>query len=118
MVPVLAPSAPAPQGSVDTLARFGQALADPLRCRILLALRQAPAYPAELAEQLGVSRTRLSNHLTCLRGCGLVTATPQGRRSRYQLADPRLAHALDDLLQVVAAVADGDAGRGCPELVP
>lgn len=46
----------------------------------------------------------LSNHLACLRGCGLVVAVPQGRRTRYELADGRLAHALDDLLGLVLVV--------------
>jgi ArsR family transcriptional regulator, cadmium/lead-responsive transcriptional repressor len=46
----------------------------------------------------------MSNHLACLRGCGLVTAVPGGRRTRYELADRRLAHALGDLLGVVLAV--------------
>jgi DNA-binding transcriptional ArsR family regulator len=86
------------------LARFGHALSDPTRARILLALREAPGYPSDLAELIGVSRQSLSNHLTCLRGCGLVVAVPQGRRSRYELADPRLAHALTDLMSVVLAV--------------
>ena len=88
----------------DVLARFGHALSDPIRSRILLALRAGPGYPAELAEALGVSRTRLSNHLACLRGCGLVVAAPEGRRTRYELADPKLAHALGDLLSVVLTV--------------
>lgn len=86
------------------LARFGHALSDPTRARILLALRESPGYPSDLAELIGVSRQSLSNHLTCLRGCGLVVAVPQGRRSRYELADPRLAHALTDLMSVVLAV--------------
>jgi DNA-binding transcriptional ArsR family regulator len=85
----------------QVLARFGHALSDPTRARLLLALREAPGYPAQLAELLGVSRQNLSNHLGCLRGCGLVVAVPEGRRSRYELADPRLAHALGDLLGVV-----------------
>jgi len=89
-------------GSV--LARFGHALSDATRARVLLALRDAPAYPSDLAEMLGVSRQSLSNHLTCLRGCGLVVAVPQGRRALYGLADPRLAHALTDLMSVVLAV--------------
>ena len=75
------------------LARFGHALSDPTRARLLLALREAPGYPAELAELLGVSRQNLSNHLSCLRGCGLVVAVPEGRRTRYELADARLGHA-------------------------
>jgi ArsR family transcriptional regulator, cadmium/lead-responsive transcriptional repressor len=88
----------------QVLARFGHALSDPTRARVLLALREAPAYPADLADQIGVSRQALSNHLACLRGCGLVLAVPDGRRSRYELADGRLAHALGDLLGVVLAV--------------
>ncbi len=86
------------------LSRFGHALSDPVRARLLLALRESPGYPAELADLLGTSRQNLSNHLACLRGCGLVVAVPEGRRSRYELADPRLAHALDDLLDLVLAV--------------
>lgn len=89
----------------NSLARFGHALSDGTRSRILLALREAPAYPSELADRLGVSRQAMSNHLACLRGCGLVVAVPEpGRRVRYELADDRIGHALDDLLGVVLVV--------------
>ncbi len=70
----------------------------------MLALVDGPAYPAELAERMGVSRQSLSNHLACLRGCGLVVAEPEGRRTRYELADPKLGTALSALLEVVLAV--------------
>jgi DNA-binding transcriptional ArsR family regulator len=86
------------------LARFGYAVSDPTRARILLALAAGPAYPSELAESQGVSRQSMSNHLTCLRGCGLVVAVPDGRRTRYELADARLGHAIRDLIGVVLAV--------------
>ncbi|MFI6576490.1 ArsR/SmtB family transcription factor [Nocardiopsis sp. NPDC050513] len=103
---------------IDALARFGRALADPIRCRVLLALRDGPAHPAELAEELDIGRTRLSNHLACLRDCGLVVTVPVGRRIRYELADPRLSHALDDLRAAVIAVesdrrCDGEDETGC-----
>ena len=101
----------------QVLARFGHALSDPTRARLLLALRDAPGYPAELADLLGVTRQNLSNHLACLRGCGLVVAVPDGRRTRYELSDDRLRHALGDLLGLVLAVdpvACADADRqGC-----
>ncbi len=102
---------PAITASATVLSRFGHALSDPTRTRLLLALRDGPAYPADLADQLGVSRTNLSNHLACLRGCGLVVAVPEGRRSRYELADQRLAHALADLLALALAV---DPDAACP----
>lgn len=103
----------------DALARFGNALSDTTRTQILLILRSGPGYPSELAEQIGVSRQILSNHLACLRGCGLVVAVPEGRRSRYELADPRIGHALDDLVGLVLAVdpnccPDTDADGCCP----
>ncbi|MBG0851354.1 winged helix-turn-helix transcriptional regulator [Streptomyces spinoverrucosus] len=58
----------------------------PIRCRVLLLLRDAPSYPADPADALSVSRTRLSNHLACLRYCGLVVAVLDGRRTRYGIA--------------------------------
>jgi DNA-binding transcriptional ArsR family regulator len=88
-------------GDVDVLERIGTALADPTRRRILTMLLVGPAYPAELARVLGVSRAKVSNHLACLRGCGLVTATREGRQVRYELADDRLASALRELARVV-----------------
>ncbi|MFF8656513.1 ArsR/SmtB family transcription factor [Streptomyces huasconensis] len=105
-------SAAVPVPDVEVLARFGRALADPIRCRILLELRTAPAHPADLADRLGVSRTRLSNHLACLRDCGLVVAVPVGRRTRYELADQRLGRALDDLRAAVVAM---ETDRTCPD---
>ncbi|RAS69852.1 ArsR family transcriptional regulator [Lentzea atacamensis] len=86
------------------LSRLGKALADPTRCRILVALLDGHGYPAQLAEKLGLTRSNVSNHLSCLRGCGLVVATYQGRQVRYELADQRLTRALTELADVVLAV--------------
>jgi ArsR family transcriptional regulator, cadmium/lead-responsive transcriptional repressor len=86
------------------LQRVGFALADPVRQSVLVALLDGAAFPADLALIVETSRTNLSNHLACLRGCGLVTATPHGRRLSYELASPSLAHALSDLLTLEAEV--------------
>ena len=96
------------------LARLGHALSDSTRVGVLLALREGPAYPSDLADALGVSRQVMSNQLACLRGCGLVAADPDGRRASYRLADAHLAPALNELLQVVLYVEPGCcAGEGC-----
>lgn len=98
----------------DALARFGHALSDPTRTRVLLTLREEPAYPADLAAQLQVTRQAMSNHLACLRGCGLVVAIPEGRRTRYELADKRIGHALGDLLALVLVVDPDCCGAEIP----
>jgi ArsR family transcriptional regulator, cadmium/lead-responsive transcriptional repressor len=93
------------------LQRVGFALADPVRQSVLVALLDGAAFPADLALVVETSRSNLSNHLACLRGCGLVTATPHGRRLSYELASPSLAHALRDLLtleaEVCCSISDG-----------
>ncbi|MFJ6003918.1 FAD-dependent oxidoreductase [Arthrobacter sp. NPDC092385] len=43
-------------------------------------------------------------HLTCLRDCGIVVAEPEGRQTRYEIADPHLAAALTALVDVTLAV--------------
>ena len=97
----------------SALARLGHALSDETRARILLALREAPAYPSDLAEALGVSRQVMSNQLACLRGCGLVESVPDGRRTWYRLAEPSLGPALGEMLQLVLAVDPQCCGPDC-----
>lgn len=94
---------------VEVMNRLGRAMSDPTRSRILLALLAGPGYPAQLAATLDLTRTNVSNHLACLRGCGLVVATPEGRQTRYEIADPHLTKAVTLLVDAVLAYDDGAA---------
>ena len=94
---------------LDVMNRLGRAMADPTRSRILLSLLDAPGYPGELGETLALSPQSISNHLACLRDCGIVVAEPQGRRVRYEIADAHLTAALTALVGVVLAVDEGAA---------
>jgi len=93
---------------VDVMNRLGRAMADPTRSRILLHLLNEPGYPGALADKLGLTRSNVSNHLSCLRGCGIVVAVPEGRSTRYEIADAHLTKALTSLVDVVLAVDDGE----------
>lgn len=92
---------------LDVMNRLGRAMSDPTRSRILVELLHAPGYPARLADSLNLTRPNVSNHLSCLRGCGIVVAVPEGRQTRYEIADPHLTRALQALVDVVLAVDDG-----------
>lgn len=93
-----------------SLEGIGRALADDTRRRILMVLLDGPCYPSEIARELELGKANTSNHLTCLRGCGLVVAVPEGRRVRYELADHRLADGLR-LLADVMVVIDPDCAH-------
>ena len=68
---------------LDVMNRLGRAMADPTRSRILMTLLDGPSYPAVLSRELELTRSNVSNHLTCLRDCGIVVAEPEGRQTRY-----------------------------------
>lgn len=92
---------------LEVMNRLGRAMADPTRSRILLELLDGPGYPAQLAAVLGLTRTNVSNHLACLRGCGIIASSPEGRQTRYEIADPHLTKAIGLLVDAVVAYDDG-----------
>ncbi|MCC7209837.1 MAG: helix-turn-helix transcriptional regulator, partial [Anaerolineae bacterium] len=73
----------------------------------LEALRHGPHSVTELVACTGLTQPNVSNHLACLRDCGLVVKEPRGRFAYYSLADARI----DALLQLAADVL-GDTARG------
>ncbi|WP_347757537.1 metalloregulator ArsR/SmtB family transcription factor [Agrococcus sp. ProA11] len=89
---------------LDVMNRLGRAMADPTRSRILMTLLEGPIYPAALARELDLSPSNVSNHLACLRDCGIVVTEPEGCRTRYEVADARLTRALTALLDTTLAV--------------
>jgi len=73
-------------------------MGDPARAAMLTALLDDRALAAgELANLAGVSPATASEHLTRLRGGGLVTVVSQGRHRYYRLAGHRPAAAMEAL---------------------
>lgn len=70
-------------------------LSDPTRLAILLALLDGERRVTELVATVGSSQPNVSNHLACLRECGLVTDRPAERRQVfYSIARPELREVL------------------------
>lgn len=88
-------------------AKLFRGFADSSRLSILEALRGGPATVSTLVETTGLSQSNVSNHLSCLRDCGLVTSTQQGRFVSYELSDARVSELLQLAGQLLAEVARG-----------
>lgn len=82
----------------ERLAKIMQALASPVRLRILSALRSQPSTVTELGEQLEVGQTTVSNHLRLLRHLSLVTGNRDGRHIHYALFDDHVTELLDEAI--------------------
>jgi DNA-binding transcriptional ArsR family regulator len=75
----------------QAVARFFRVLGDPTRLRILRLLLEGDRNVSELVRAIDAPQSRISNHLSCLRWCQLVTAKRSGREVIYSLADWRVA---------------------------
>lgn len=87
--------------------RLFKVLSDPTRLALLRRLAQGDASVGELMEAVASpSQSRVSNHLACLRWCGLATSEKVGRSVIYHLADPRVLSLLDVACEVAAPHAE------------
>lgn len=93
--------------SIELQAKLFRGFADPSRLSILEALRGGALAVNEIVQATGLTQSNVSNHLGCLRDCGLVTSEQRGRFSYYQLSDQRVEDLLSLADELLADVAKG-----------
>lgn len=93
--------------SIDLQAKLFRGFAEGARLAILQILRKGTVTVGNIVQTTGLSQSNVSNHLNCLKDCGLVTARQQGRFVYYQLSDERIAKLLDLADEILADVAKG-----------
>jgi DNA-binding transcriptional ArsR family regulator len=100
----------------EAQARYFRVLGDPNRLRILEALIERERSVSELVSALGAPRSRVSNHLACLKWCHFVEAERQGRKVLYRVTDPRVG----ELLAIATTISPEHCDRlaGCRRIGP
>ncbi|WP_028925859.1 ArsR/SmtB family transcription factor [Pseudonocardia acaciae] len=90
-------------GDVE-IASVGALLADPARCRILMALHDGRALPASvLADEAGVSRSTASGHLGRLTAEGMLSVESHGRHRYFRLSGPKVGELLERIMELAPA---------------
>lgn len=67
-----------------------EALANPVRLRIMIALSERPMCVCELSEYLSEKQPLISQHLAILRDSKLVDAKRIGNRIQYSIGDEKI----------------------------
>ena len=98
--------------SIELQAKLFRGFGDPSRLAILTALRRGPLTVSEIVTATGLSQSNVSNHLACLRDCGLVIAQQNWRYVTYHLSD----HRVGEVLELAEALLS-DVARGVYECV-
>ncbi len=93
--------------AISLKAKLFRGFSDPSRLSILECLLDGPRNVSEIVAVTNLSQPNASNHLSCLRDCGLVTAVQEGRYVYYHLSDNRVGNLLTLADEVLAEVARG-----------
>ena len=75
---------------VSAAVSLFRGLADPTRLAIVQHLARGEHRVVDLTAHLGLAQSTVSQHLACLKDCGLVAVRADGRASVYSLARPEL----------------------------
>lgn len=87
---------PPEQADLQHVTRLFQALADPTRLLLLLALQEGESPVTRLTERLQQPQSTVSRHLATLRHAGLVSTRRDGTKVQYRLADTHLSILLQE----------------------
>ena len=110
-------SHPLPEALVELIAQRFRVIGEPMRIRLLDALRDGPMTINELTKALGASQQNISKHVGVLAQAGIVARAKDGNRVRCSIADETIFElcelVCDGLRQQVAELgellADGSA---------
>jgi DNA-binding transcriptional ArsR family regulator len=81
---------PLPEALVELIAQRFRVIGEPMRIRLLDALRSGPMTITELTETLGVSQQNVSKHVGVLAQAGIVAREKDGTRVHCSIADPSI----------------------------
>ncbi len=80
----------AADSALSLKAKLFRGLSDSSRLMILELLRTGQLSVSQIVERTGLSQPNVSQHLACLKDCGLVVSRQEGRSIIYSLADERM----------------------------
>ena len=88
---------PLPAPLVERIAERFRVLGEPMRIRLLEAMREGERSVKELQELTGASQQNVSQHLGVLLRARIVERRKQGNFSLYSIADPVVWSLCDDV---------------------
>lgn len=95
------------EGNAEIIAERFRALGDPMRLRLLQALRGGERSVSELAERTGGGQANVSKHLQVLLHQGYVDRRKDGTASYYRITDPKVF----TMCELVCGRLDEELGR-------
>lgn len=88
--------------NINLKAHFIHGLSNKARLTILELLKSNEMTVNEIVEKSKISQSSISQHLSCLKGCGLVSSRQEGKYVYYQIKDRQIL----ELLKLIESVVE------------
>ncbi|UOQ84484.1 ArsR/SmtB family transcription factor [Gracilibacillus salinarum] len=105
---------------VDTKVKFLHGFSHKTRIQILECIKNTEKTVSQIVEDIDGNQSNISQHLACLKGCGIIVGRQQGKYIYYSLRNQQVRDLLsmfDDVLmevqQDVATCENHIAGGEC-----
>ncbi len=89
---------------LDTKVKFLQGFAHKIRIQILECIREEEKTVSEIVKDLDGNQSNISQHLACLRGCGLIVGRQEGKYTFYSLSNQHVRDLLETFDVVLGEV--------------
>ncbi|MBD2871701.1 ArsR/SmtB family transcription factor [Paenibacillus arenilitoris] len=94
------------KSSVEVKAKFIRGFGDKTRLQILESIRRSEKTVSQIVAELNGNQSNISQHLACLKGCGIIVSRQEGKYIYYSLRNERIDQLLDVMEAVFAQVAE------------
>lgn len=91
---------------LDLMTKFIRGFADRTRLQILDSLAEKEKTVSQIVEELKGNQSNISQHLACLKECGLITGRQEGKFVYYSLRNAQVKELLGMFDQVLSQVKD------------
>ncbi|WP_436964619.1 ArsR/SmtB family transcription factor [Staphylococcus xylosus] len=88
--------------NIELKAHFIHGLSNKARLTILELLKSREMTVNEIVKQSKISQSSISQHLACLKGCGLVNSRQEGKYVYYQIKNNKIL----ELLKLIDSVVE------------
>ncbi|SDZ23859.1 helix-turn-helix transcriptional regulator [Thermoactinomyces sp. DSM 45892] len=92
------------QDSIDVKVKFIRGFADKTRLQILDCIKKHEKTVSQIVVETNGNQSNVSQHLACLKGCGIITSRQEGKFMYYRLRDNQIHELLDMFDHVLSHV--------------
>jgi len=80
---------------LDVKAKFIRGFSDKTRLQILHAIKSKELTVSQIVDELNGNQSNISQHLACLKGCGIIVGRQEGKYMYYSLRNEHIVQLLD-----------------------